>query len=310
MDSLYDNVLKNLPKKPNGLIISDLKWKYLIRSILRGKNIMFVGHSGSAKTYSIQCAANALGYNLFIINCGSSQDARSTLIGNTTFKKEIGTLFHASQFISAVTSPNTIVLLDEFSRGTHDLMNILMPALDPIQRTLRLDEDENGTVISINKTVTFIATCNIGHEYTATKILDRAILRRFPVKIEMTPLTSDELSHLISVKYSDASPTHQKSIRSLVNIYSDILEQYNMENSSISNFVSVANIVEMVELIFDGFSIVDIAQVAIFPEFSDDGGNESERTFIQSLVQKHIDNDMGSPINDPVLRNKKGYKSP
>ena len=36
--------------KPDDFIISDLKWKYLIRCINRGKNLMFVGPAGTGKT--------------------------------------------------------------------------------------------------------------------------------------------------------------------------------------------------------------------------------------------------------------------
>ena len=36
--------------KPADLIINDLKWKYLVRTALRGKNIMMTGPAGSGKT--------------------------------------------------------------------------------------------------------------------------------------------------------------------------------------------------------------------------------------------------------------------
>ncbi len=36
--------------KPDNLIIKDIKWKYLIRSAVRGKNIMMTGPAGCGKT--------------------------------------------------------------------------------------------------------------------------------------------------------------------------------------------------------------------------------------------------------------------
>ena len=36
--------------KPKGLMMSELKWKYLIRSAVRGKNIMMTGPAGCGKT--------------------------------------------------------------------------------------------------------------------------------------------------------------------------------------------------------------------------------------------------------------------
>jgi hypothetical protein len=42
----------SLGLRPESLVISDLKWKYLIRSAVRAKNIMMVGPSGCGKCHS------------------------------------------------------------------------------------------------------------------------------------------------------------------------------------------------------------------------------------------------------------------
>ena len=39
--------------KPTGLMMNELKWKYLIRSGVRGKNIMMTGPAGCGKTMEI-----------------------------------------------------------------------------------------------------------------------------------------------------------------------------------------------------------------------------------------------------------------
>jgi len=41
-------------------------------------------------------------------------------------------------------------------------------------------------------------------------------------------------------------------------------------------------------LLFDGFSLNEAAEVTIYPQYSDDGGVDSERTFIKQLVQKYV----------------------
>ena len=305
-DSEVDAILRTcISLKPKELIISDLKWKYLVRAIVRGKNIMVVGPSGCAKTMAARCVAKALKREFFKINVGSTQDARATLIGNTTYKKEVGTVFHKSAFVKAITTPNAIVLLDEFTRGTHDAHNILMPTVDPTQRCLQLDEDENSTVINVADGVCFIATCNVGNEYTATKILDKAMARRFPIKLEMATLTGQELKSLFSILFCMRLEEEVLLMDMLTSIYDDLVAQSAMEDAKISTFISVASMVEMAELVLDGFKLEEIAEAAIYPEYPDEGGAESERAYAKQIVQKYFPKNVKSPINDPLLGKKK-----
>ena len=51
-----------------------------------------------------------------------------------------------------------------------------MTVLDGGQRYLRLDEAEGSPIVNVADGVTFIATANIGNEYTSTRVMDRAIL--------------------------------------------------------------------------------------------------------------------------------------
>jgi type IV secretory pathway ATPase VirB11/archaellum biosynthesis ATPase len=59
-ESVKDVVDKSPTLKPSKLYMSDLKWKYLVRSALRGKNILVVGPTGQGKTFAVQCLVEAL----------------------------------------------------------------------------------------------------------------------------------------------------------------------------------------------------------------------------------------------------------
>lgn len=302
----FNDILRNAAKsKPKELIISNLKWKYLLRAVLRGKNVMIVGPSGCAKTMTARCVATYLGRPFEKFNIGSTQDARATLIGNTTYKKELGTVFHPSAFVKAITTPNTVVLLDEFTRGTHDAWNILMTVTDPIQRCLRLDESENSQVINVAEGVCFIATANIGNEYTATKVLDKASARRFPIKLEMNPLSAQELRGLFAIMFDLRTPEQEKLMTLLTNVYDDLMAQSQMEDAAVSTIIPPANMVEMAELVMDGFTLEEIAEAAIYPEYPDEGGADSERAFVKSILQQYFPRDVASPIIDP--RHRKSF---
>ena len=160
--------------KPSTLEMSDVKWKYLVRSAVRGKNIMMVGPAGCGKTQAAKDLPKATNRPFFYFNLGATQDPRATLIGNTHFK-DGQTTFDESAFVKAIQTENAVILLDELSRAHPEAWNIVMTVLDEGQRYLRLDEDINAPTIYVAPGVSFIATANIGTEYTSTRVLDRAL---------------------------------------------------------------------------------------------------------------------------------------
>ena len=84
--------------KPRNLMMSELKWKYLVRSGVRGKNIMMTGPAGCGKTMAAKSLVNSLDRPDFYFNLGATQDPRATLIGTTHFDKGKGTFFSESAF--------------------------------------------------------------------------------------------------------------------------------------------------------------------------------------------------------------------
>ena len=190
-DAILNFIHTSYKLKPGSLVMNELKWKYLVRSAVRGKNIMMTGPAGCGKTMSAKALVTSLDRPDFYFNLGATQDPRATLIGNTHFNKDSGTYFTESLFVKAIQTENAVILLDELSRAHPDAWNILMTVLDEGQRYLRLDEADGQATIKVADGVTFIATANIGNEYTATRVLDRALLDRF-TQIEMDVLNKDQ----------------------------------------------------------------------------------------------------------------------
>ena len=268
---------------PEDFYIDELKWRFLVRNIEKGKNIMMTGPSGCGKTDATFKAAEALGREVHYFNLGATQDPRSTLIGNTHFSKADGTFFSEALFVKALQTENAVILLDELSRAHPEAWNILMTVLDPIQRYLRLDEKDDSPTIKVADGVSFIATANIGMEYTATRVIDRAILDRFAL-IEMEPLSEENEFTLLKGKFPSLDP---KVLNNLCSIVSSIRKEINSDTPRLSTMVSTRNTIEIAELLNDRFSLEDAAQLLIYPLFPNDG-NDSERVFVKQLIQKYV----------------------
>ena len=291
--------IKNSPRMiPPALVISDLKWRYAIRSVVRGRNLLMVGPSGSGKTLVAQTLADVFkDRSYFYFNLGSTQDARSTLIGNTHFSKEEGTFVREALFVKAISTPNAIILLDEFSRAHHDAINILMTVLDPMQKYLRIDEHPETPTIKVAEGVTFVATANIGAEYTATRVIDRAILDRFQI-VEVDTLDQEQEVGLLGIKFPDVAPAH---ITAIAEIADHTRKMVKSDDPKISTIISTRQTVEMTSLIYDGFGLDEAAEVCVFPFYSDAGGVDSERTYMKQLVQKFMKTtDEENPWDSPT----------
>ena len=271
--------------KPKGLVMNSLKWKYLIRSAVRGKNIMMTGPAGCGKTLSAKSLINGLDRPNIYFNLGATQDPRATLIGNVHFDKKKGTFFSESLFVKAIQTPNAVILLDELTRAHPDAWNILMTVLDYGQRYLRLDEADGQTTVKVAEGVCFVATANIGNEYTATRQLDKALLDRFTV-IEMDTLSDEEEHGLLAYMF----PTVDSDmLQNVAKIAFMTRTESLTENPRISSGVSTRTSVEIAGLLFDGFSLEEAADITIYPQYDADGGVDSERTFVKQIVQKFID---------------------
>ena len=162
-----------------------------------------------------------------------------------------------------------------------------MTVLDEGQRYLRLDEHPDSPTVKVAPGVCFIATANIGNEYTSTRMLDRALMDRFII-VEMDMLNKDEEADLLKMLYPNVD---SDVIDAIADIAFSTRVEANAETPRISTAISTRATVEMAGLLYDGFDLSEAAQVVVYPQYSTEGGLDSERTYVKQLVQKFIKSD-------------------
>lgn len=284
LPEIAKKVIDSTKTIPKDLVVDPIKWKFMTQSILRGNNIMMTGPSGCGKTKFARRVAEALERKLFKFNMGASQDPRGYLVGNVQFDPGRGTFLGESEFVKAIQTPGAIILLDELSRAHPDAWNILMSVLDQTQRYLRLDEAIDTPTINVAEGVSFIATANIGAEYTSTRVMDRAIMDRFRI-IEMVPMSKVQELKYLKTQYPKINDDLLDKIAGIAAATRDDVYK---EDAKLSTIVSTRKTEEICELIIDGFSLNEACEVCVFPWYPEDGGPDSERTYIKQLVQKWI----------------------
>ena len=280
--------------RPDDLVMDDVKWRYLVRSVLRGKVTLLIGPSGCGKTkaaYSTQLAFPKRPF--FAFNMGAGQDARGLLIGNTHYEEGTGTIVKESEFVRAIKTENAIVLLDEASRDlTGDTTNILMTVLDEFQRYLRIDEHPDAPVINVAKGVTFILTANQGNQYTTATVLDRALIGRCNSIIEMDPISQADEFDLLKRKYPSVTGDDLKILRAITEIAEATRIEVQSDTPEIETIIDTRQVENMLGMVTDGFSLEEIADACIYPLFPSEGGLDSPRTWVRQTIQKHIPTDL------------------
>jgi len=175
-----------------------------------------------------------------------------------------------------------------------------MTVLDYGQRYLRLDEQDNQATIKVAENVTFVATANIGNEYTSTRVMDKALMDRFTI-VEMDVLNESEEEELLTYMFPNVDSTVLSSVAKIASL---TRSEASSETARISSGISTRTTVELSGLLFDGFSLEESAEVSIYPQYDSAGGVDSERTFVKQIVQKFCDDGSGEDLfNEEEMEN-------
>ena len=259
----------------SGFYIDDSKWNILVRNIMRHKNTMLTGPTGTGKTDVIIRICKTLGIPCRIYDMGAMMDPLTDLLGSHRLENG-SSKFDYAKFVKDIQEPG-VILLDELSRAPVMTNNILFPCLDD-RRVLPVEiADSNGPrEIPVHPECTFIATANIGSEYSGTNSLDIALENRF-MMIQVDYLPKSFETKVLSIR----TGINENLAEKIVNVANAIRTRY-LDNS-ISKTISTRETLNCAELINDGFNLVDAINYSFCEKFPKYGDN-SEYDLIKKLI--------------------------
>ena len=265
--------------KTDGFFMKDGDWKLLIRNIKRHVNTLILGPSGCGKTSSCQLICDRIGVSLEIFDMSTIIDPISSLLGVHRISGG-KSIFDFAKFTQAIQKPG-VILLDELNRSSLAAGNVILSCLDQ-RRTLYVEVAGSKDVreIKVHPDVTFIATANVGSEYTgANSSMDRALLSRF-FPLELGNIPSGDESDVLMYR----TKIEKKDSDLIVKVANNIRSLYNKQEISLS--LSIRETLMVAELVSDGWTLGNAMEMIYLPLF-EGTKTDGERSTIYKTISSY-----------------------
>jgi MoxR-like ATPase len=281
--TFYDEIRDKFPCpniKKDGVCIDESIWFILIRNALRGQPSLLVGPAGTGKTLIAMKVAEALELDLFLENLGASIDPIASLCGVHRIDSTGSSVYDLANFAKNIPKRG-VTLLDELSRAPHGTTNVLLPVLDwRKELPLALAGGDDDRVVKLHDEHAFIATANVGIEYTGTNVIDAALTSRMFI-LELDYMNSDQETDFLSMK----TGIHKSVCKKIADVAAKIRGLY--KKGELSACVDTRETLQCATLVADGFDLVMSMEQTFLIKFEGSKSEQgSERNSVYNLIRQ------------------------
>ena len=279
--TLLDKIRKNpryaVPTiAQDGFWVREDNWYLLLVNLLQQENTLFTGPSGTGKTELVLTACRKLGLPCHVYDMGSMYDPISEMLGVHRIAPDGSSVFDYASFTQDIQEEG-VILLDELSRATPAVNNILLPCLDS-RRALPVEMagTKDCRSIPVHPKCRFVATANIGAEYTGTNMMDRALMDRFfPVELSYMPEDSEVavLVNRYGIPMTDAM--------NIVKAADAVRSNYNKEE--LGTTLSTRETLRAARMVSAGYPAMTAMELTFLPLFEGTKA-EGERSIVWNAI--------------------------
>lgn len=177
-----------VPSTATEIILDHWDKVALAMSITLDKPALLVGETGTGKTSVVKYLAKITNRPYVRVNM-TGYTTPDELIGSKSVKN--GATYYEDGIVTNAMKRGAILVLDEINATTPDCMFILHGLLDEDKQITI----PNGDVIRPHKDFRVFSTCN--PEYEGTKTINKALIDRFPIILNIEPLDEKTESELL-----------------------------------------------------------------------------------------------------------------
>ncbi|MEO6589645.1 MAG: AAA family ATPase [Pyrinomonadaceae bacterium] len=244
------------------------------------QNVLLTGPQGCGKTELSMYFSAKYNRPVIIMNCATVRETKDWF--GYRDAKDGSIFWHRSDFVRAVEMGNCVVVLDEFNRLHSTLHNSLYPLLDGRRSTF---VEELDSIVVVGPRTVFFATANIGFSHTGTHTMDSAIEDRFGYRLNVDFPQVNKETEIIASK----TGLEREKARKLATFGQDIRRKSSGLAATLSRPVSTRQLIQsgilMKKFEQRGLAGTKALDYTILPNYSKEGGRDSEQAQVLQLIQ-------------------------